>query len=105
MRSVVFERFGEPSEVLDTAERPIPQPGPGEIRVRLVLSPIHNHDLWTIRGTYGVKPALPATGGTEALGIVDALGEGVSGPAVPSRSPIRSMTRRHASSSPCRSAH
>lgn len=82
MRSVVFERFGEPSEVLGTAERPLPQPGPGEIRVRLVLSPIHNHDLWTIRGTYGVKPALPATGGTEALGIVDALGEGVSGPAV-----------------------
>ncbi|MFC0286070.1 zinc-binding dehydrogenase [Kaistia hirudinis] len=82
MRSVVFERFGAPSEVLGTAERPIPQPGPGEIRVRLVLSPIHNHDLWTIRGTYGVKPALPATGGTEALGIVDALGEGVSGPAI-----------------------
>lgn len=82
MRSVVFGRFGEPSEVLGTAERPLPQPGPGEIRVRLVLSPIHNHDLWTIRGTYGVKPALPATGGTEALGIVDALGEGVSGPAV-----------------------
>lgn len=82
MRSVVFERFGEPSDVLGTAERPLPQPGPGEIRVRLVLSPIHNHDLWTIRGTYGVKPALPATGGTEALGIVDALGEGVSGPAI-----------------------
>ncbi len=82
MRSVVFERFGAPSEVLGTAERPLPQPGPGEIRVRLVLSPIHNHDLWTIRGTYGVKPALPATGGTEALGIVDALGEGVSGPAI-----------------------
>jgi len=82
MRSVVFERFGAPSEVLGTAERPLPEPGPGEIRVRLVLSPIHNHDLWTIRGTYGVKPTLPATGGTEALGIVDALGEGVSGPAI-----------------------
>ncbi|MEV9509286.1 alcohol dehydrogenase catalytic domain-containing protein, partial [Klebsiella variicola] len=34
---------------------------------------------WTIRGTYGYKPELPARAGTEAVGIVDALGEGVEG--------------------------
>ena len=85
MRSVVFERFGNPADVLGVAERPMPEPGPGEIRVRLVLSPIHNHDLWTIRGDYGVKPALPAGGGTEALGVVDAQGEGVSAPALGQR--------------------
>ena len=45
--------------------------------MRTVLSPIHNHDLWTIRGTYGFKPELPARSGTEAVGVVDALGEGV----------------------------
>lgn len=85
MRAVVFESFGDPARVLRCEERPTPQPGPGEIRVRMVLSPIHNHDLWTIRGDYGVKPKLPAIGGTEALGIVDALGEGVTGPAIGQR--------------------
>ncbi|MCS6523987.1 zinc-binding dehydrogenase [Curtobacterium citreum] len=77
MRAVVHETFGEPADVLTVAERPVPQPGPGQVLVRTVLSPIHNHDLWTIRGTYGFKPELPAASGTEALGVVEALGEGV----------------------------
>ncbi|WP_155727728.1 alcohol dehydrogenase catalytic domain-containing protein, partial [Mycobacterium avium] len=55
-----------------------PEPGPGEVRVRTVLASIHNHDLWTIRGTYGFKPELPARSGTEAVGVVDAVGEGVT---------------------------
>ena len=80
MRAAIFEAFGDPATVLKAAQQPLPQPGPGEIRVRLVLSPIHNPDLWTIRGSYGVKPALPAIGGSEALGVVESLGEGVAGP-------------------------
>lgn len=79
MRSATYAAFGEPGEVLALGDRPVPQPGTGQVRVRTVLSPIHNHDLWTIRGQYGYKPQLPATGGTEAVGIVDALGEGVQG--------------------------
>jgi NADPH:quinone reductase-like Zn-dependent oxidoreductase len=85
MRCVAYNAFGVPHEVLRLAERPVPEPGPGEIRVRMTLSPIHNHDLWTIRGEYGVKPPLPAIGGTEAAGIVDKLGEGVTAPAVGQR--------------------
>ncbi|WP_344792230.1 zinc-binding dehydrogenase [Gryllotalpicola daejeonensis] len=77
MRALVHEAFGEPEEVLHVGTVPLPEPGPGEVRVRLLLSPIHNHDLWTVRGTYGVKPQLPARAGTEAVGVVDALGEGV----------------------------
>lgn len=77
MRALVHPTFGEASDVLDVVERPLPEPGAGEVRVRTVLSPIHNHDLWTIRGTYGFKPELPAASGTEAVGIVDALGDGV----------------------------
>lgn len=79
MRAVIHRTFGDPAEVLDVAARPLPEPAPGEVRVRTVLSPIHNHDLWTIRGTYGFRPDLPAASGTEAFGIVDALGEGVEG--------------------------
>ncbi|WP_026307012.1 MULTISPECIES: zinc-binding dehydrogenase [unclassified Leifsonia] len=77
MRALVHHEFGDPAEVLAVEERPLPQPGAGEVRVRMLLSPIHNHDLWTVRGTYGFKPDLPAQAGTEALGVVDAVGEGV----------------------------
>ncbi|WP_314098034.1 zinc-binding dehydrogenase [Microbacterium foliorum] len=77
MRTLTHRTFGEPEDVLEVTERPTPEPGPGQVRLRVVLSPIHNHDLWTIRGTYGFKPELPAASGTEALGVVDALGEGV----------------------------
>lgn len=79
MRAIVHHQFGEPTDVLDVEEVETPQPGPGQVRLRIVLSTIHNHDLWTIRGTYGYKPELPARAGTEAVGIVDALGEGVDG--------------------------
>lgn len=77
MRAVVHHRFGDPSEVLGVDDVPTPEPGPGQVRVRLLASPIHNHDLWTVRGDYGYKPELPARAGTEAAGVVDALGEGV----------------------------
>lgn len=77
MRALIHSRFGEAEEVLAVEERPVPEPGAGQVRLRIVLSPIHNHDLWTVRGTYGFKPDLPAASGTEALGIVDALGAGV----------------------------
>jgi len=78
MRAIIHHEFGEPADVLAVEEVETPTPGPGEVRLRVTLSPIHNHDLWTIRGTYGFKPELPARAGTEAVGVVDAVGEGVS---------------------------
>lgn len=85
MRSAIHTTFGEPADVLQPGESPVPQPGPGEVRIKTLLSPIHNHDLWTVRGQYGYKPMLPAIGGSEAVGLVDALGEGVQGVAVGQR--------------------
>lgn len=79
MRSVLHATFGEPAEVLATGDSPTPEPGPGQVRIRTILSPIHNHDLWTVRGNYGYKPDLPAIGGSEAVGTVDALGADVTG--------------------------
>lgn len=80
MLALRYDRIGEPAEVLGAVEVPKPEPGAGEVRLRVLRSPIHNHDLSTIRGTYGVRPALPATGGTEALGRIDAVGAGVTLP-------------------------
>lgn len=79
MRSAIHTTFGEPADVLALGDHPIPQPGPGEVRIKTLLASIHNHDLWTVRGKYGYKPTLPAIGGSEAVGIVEALGEGVQG--------------------------
>jgi len=77
MHSAIHESFGDPAEVLHLADSVRPEPASGEVLVRMRLSPIHNHDLWTVRGDYGYKPALPAIGGTEAVGTVEAVGEGV----------------------------
>ncbi|PPF40024.1 zinc-binding dehydrogenase [Pseudoclavibacter sp. AY1H1] len=85
MRTITHSTFGEPQDVLTVEDHELPQPGPGEVRLRILLSPIHNHDLWTVRGTYGFKPELPARAGTEAVGIVDALGAGVDSLAVGQR--------------------
>ena len=79
MRSIIHRRFGEPADVLELAEMPKPEPKAGQVRIKTILSPMHNHDVWTVRGSYGYKPELPAIGGSEAVGIIDALGEGVSG--------------------------
>lgn len=77
MRSATHDIFGDPQDVLKLKDAPVPQPGKGELRIRMLLSPIHNHDIWTVRGNYGYKPPLPgAIGGSEAVGIVEELGEG-----------------------------
>ncbi len=78
MKAVVLSAFGPATEVLSLEDRPLPQPGPGEVRVRLLLSPVHNHDLMIIEGKYGIRPPLPHVPGTEAVGVVEALGEGVT---------------------------
>lgn len=85
MRSALHRQFGEPADVLELADSPVPQPGPGEVRIRTTLATIHNHDLWTIRGQYGWKPPLPAIAGSEAVGVIEALGEGVHGLAMGQR--------------------
>ncbi|GHG90481.1 zinc-binding dehydrogenase [Pseudodonghicola xiamenensis] len=79
MRTAKHATFGDPAEVLAPVDAPLPDPAAGQVRIKTILSPIHNHDLWTVRGQYGYKPELPAIGGSEAVGTVDALGEGVEG--------------------------
>lgn len=79
MRALMHSKFGDPAEVLSIEDIPVADPGAGEVRVRMLLSPIHNHDLWTICGTYGFKPELPARAGSEAVGVIDSIGAGVTG--------------------------
>jgi NADPH:quinone reductase len=78
MIALQYSQTGDPADVVAATDVSKPEPKPGEVRLRMRCSPIHNHDLATVRGRYGVKPPLPAIGGTELVATVDALGEGVT---------------------------
>jgi NADPH:quinone reductase-like Zn-dependent oxidoreductase len=54
----------------------MPEPGPGEVRVRMIASPVNPSDLMVARGRYGVLPELPASLGFEGVGVVDKAGPG-----------------------------
>ena len=76
MKSIVITRPGG-SEVLKTEERPVPDPGPGEIRVRVHASALNRADLLQRRGQYPAPPGAPAdVPGLEYAGEVDAAGDG-----------------------------
>lgn len=77
MKALVFERFGDPAEVLQLRDVSIPEPGRNQVRVRMLASPVNPSDLLVVRGRYGRLPSLPATPGFEGVGVVEAAGPGV----------------------------
>jgi NADPH:quinone reductase-like Zn-dependent oxidoreductase len=85
MQSVVADAVGEPAEVLHLQTRPIPEPGPGQVRIRVTAVPVHASDLHTIRGRYGFTPEFPAVPGIESVGVIDELGSDTDGLAVGQR--------------------
>lgn len=76
MKAVQFSRFGGP-EVLETVERPTPQPGPGEVLVRVRAAGVNYFETLMRRNLYAVTPELPMMPGVEVAGEVEAVGEGV----------------------------
>jgi len=79
MKAVVFEQCGEPAEVLQVRDLPTPRPQRGQVRVRMIASPINPSDLLFVKGRYGAKPRLPATPGFEGVGVVEESGGGFLG--------------------------
>jgi NADPH2:quinone reductase len=80
MRSIVYSQPGT-SAVLSLADRPVPEPGAGEVRIRVVVSGVNPTD-WKARqgGTYGDGLPFPEiTPNQDGAGVVDAVGEGVEG--------------------------
>src|SRR5438093_6191007 len=77
MKAIVFDRFGDPAEVLQVRDVPVPEPGRGQVRVRMTASPVNPSDLLVVRGQYGRLPKLPATPGFEGAGVVEAAGPGL----------------------------
>jgi len=77
MKAARYQRFGEPVDVLSVEDLPVPVPGAGEVRVRMLASPINPSDLMSIRGEYGLLPDLPAVPGFEGVGVVEESGGGL----------------------------
>jgi NADPH2:quinone reductase len=69
---------GEPREAMRLDEVPDPQPGPGEVLVRVRAANVNFPDAMLCRGHYQIRPPLPFTPGVELCGEVAALGGGVS---------------------------
>lgn len=78
MKSIRFSEFGEPLEVLRVEDVPLPEPGAGEVLVRMRARSINPSDLLTVRGLYGALPKLPSTPGLEGMGEVREAGEGIN---------------------------
>ncbi len=79
MRAAFYERQGLASEVLSIGEQPTPQPGPGEVRVRIACSGANPSDWKTRKGGGGRKLIAPLIiPHSDGAGTIDAVGEGVS---------------------------
>ena len=78
MHVIEMKRPGGP-EVLEFAERPLPEPAAGEVRVRAQAIGVSSADMLVRKGVYNWMPPLPAVPGNEMAGIVDALGPDVTG--------------------------
>ena len=79
MKSILFDAPGEPGDVLRSSETETPKPGPGEVLVRMLASPINPSDLMFVRGVYGIRPECPQSPGFEGVGVVEACGGGLRG--------------------------
>lgn len=78
MRAALFRQHGGP-EVLEIADVPVPEPGAGEVQVRVVAAALNHLDIWIRRGLPALKIALPHISGGDVAGYVSALGPGVQG--------------------------
>ncbi|WP_040562202.1 alcohol dehydrogenase AdhP [Kineosphaera limosa] len=75
MHAAVVREFGTP---LSVSEVPVPEPGPGQVLVKLLTTGVCHTDLHAAEGDWPVKPSTPFIPGHEGVGEVVALGEGVT---------------------------
>lgn len=77
MRAAIFHEYGSP-DVIRVEEVPTPEPGAGEVLVRVGAAAMNHLDLWVRRGI-GIETTMPHIGGSDIAGVVEALGPDVQG--------------------------
>jgi propanol-preferring alcohol dehydrogenase len=82
MRAAVVPGFGQPLVIED---RPVPEPGPGQVVVRMEASGLCHTDIHAANGDWPVTPTVPFIPGHEGVGIVTALGDGATSPQIGQR--------------------
>lgn len=94
MQAIRLSRFGGP-EVLESIEMPIPSPGAGEALIRMRAAGVNYFEVLLRQNRYAVTPDLLMVLGVEVAGIVEALGPGVTAPAIGTRvaAPLFAMGR------------
>lgn len=78
MKALFFEEHGGP-EVLRYGDVPDPQPGTGEVLLRVGACALNHLDIWVRRGWPGLRLEMPHWGGSDVAGTIAALGEGTTG--------------------------
>ena len=78
MKAILLHQPGG-LDVLEYTDFPTPEPGPGEVLVRLRAAALNRLDLWVRNGWPGIKLQYPHIPGADGAGEIAAIGEGVSG--------------------------
>ncbi|MDT8341311.1 MAG: zinc-binding dehydrogenase [Longimicrobiales bacterium] len=76
MRAALFHEYGSP-DVIRIERVPVPEPGPGEVRVAVKAAALNHLDLWVRRGL-PIEHTMPHIGGSDLAGVVDAVGDGAA---------------------------
>jgi len=74
---VLLMRFGEPADAFQVVEDNLPEPGEGQVRVKILATGVAYADVMMRRGVYPGAPQLPFTPGYDMAGVIDAVGPGV----------------------------
>ncbi len=74
MQALRVHELGEPESVMRLEDVDVPEPGMGEVRLRVHAASLNFPDVLMCRGEYQVKPSLPFTPGAEVAGVIDELG-------------------------------
>ena len=78
MRAILCKAWGGPRDLV-LEQVPVPEPGPGQVRIAVQAAGVNFADTLMIAGKYQERPEFPFVPGLEAAGVIDAVGQGVIG--------------------------